>query len=164
MDSMDYEIGFDVPQNERLVDIVAYCLMPTHAHFILRQLKDGGISRYMSNLQNSYTRYFNTKYDRYGPLWGGRFKSVLIDSQEYFLHLTCYIHLNPVSAGLVKRPEEWEYSSCREYCGKVSPGEKICSYDELLDMSCEEYRRFVEDRIEDQKELAQIKHLLLDLE
>ena len=149
-------------KDERLVDIVAYCLMPTHMHFILKQLKEGGISRFMANVQNSYSRYFNLKYDRNGPLWGGRFKNVLIDSQEYFSHLTCYIHLNPVSAGLTKRPEDWEFSSYREYCGRISSEEAICSHDQLLDMDHLEYQRFVEARIEDQRELGEIKHLLLE--
>ena len=162
--SLDIAAPLAAATSERLVDIIGYCLMPTHVHFILKQLKDDGISRFMANIQNSYSRYFNLKYTRNGPLWGGRFKNILIDSHEYFAHLTCYLHLNPVSAGSAKRPEEWEYSSYREYCGKVSPEEKICSYEELLDMSCEEYRRFVEDRIEDQKELAEIRHLLLELE
>ena len=161
-DAMDCEIDFDVPQNDRLVDIVAYCLMPTHAHFILKQLKDGGISRYMSNLQNSYTRYFNTKYDRYGPLWSGRFKSVLIDSQEYFLYLTCYIHLNPTTAGLVGLPGQWPRSSFSEYCGQNYPRKDICDFKDLMDMEPLEYKKFVEDRIEDQKELELIKHLIIE--
>lgn len=160
--NVDIPSSFTATAHERLVDIIAYCLMPTHMHFVLKQLKDNGISRFMANVQNSYSRYFNIKYTRNGPLWSGRFKNVLIDSQEYLSHLTCYIHLNPVSAGLVKRPEDWEFSSYREYCGEADGKEKICSYADILDMNCEEYRRFVEDRIEGQKELEEIKHLVLE--
>lgn len=149
-------------RNERLVDIVAYCIMPTHIHILLKQLTDNGISRFMGNIQNSYTRYFNLKHTRNGPLWSGRFKSILVNSQDYLAHLTCYIHLNPVSAGLVKHPQAWPHSSYREYCDEVPPDEKICSYDGLFDMNREEYQQFVEGRINGQKEVERIKHLILE--
>jgi len=64
-----------------------------------------GISLYMKNLLNSYTRYFNTKTKRKGPLWQGRFKSVLIKMDEQ-LYLTRYIHLNPTSEDLVEKTSE----------------------------------------------------------
>jgi putative transposase len=86
------------PSRESLVEIIAYCIMPTHFHLILKQLKDRGISIFMNNIQNSYTRYFNIRHKRKGPLWQGRFKNVLVDNDEYLLHLTRYIHLNPVTA------------------------------------------------------------------
>lgn len=78
---------------EKLVEIVAYCFMPTHVHLILKQLKENGISIVMNHVLNSYTRYFNTKHKRKGPLWEARFKSVLVESDEYLIHLTRYIHL-----------------------------------------------------------------------
>ena len=69
----------------------------------------------MRRLLNSYTRYFNEKIKRKGPLWEGRFKKVLVNSDEQLLHLTRYVHLNPVSAGIVEKPEDWPCSSYREY-------------------------------------------------
>ncbi len=102
-------------RKEFIVNIIAYCLMPTHLHLILAQLKDEGISLFMQNLLNSYTRYFNAKNERIGPLWQGRFKSILIQSDEQLLHLTRYIHLNPTSENLVDKPEDWMYSSYNEY-------------------------------------------------
>ena len=62
---------------EKQVDIISYCLMPTHFHFILKELKDNGISKFLNNTLNSYTRYFNTKYNRKGPLWQGRTKKII---------------------------------------------------------------------------------------
>ena len=147
-------------KEEPLVNIIAYCLMPTHIHLALQEVQPNGISNYMRKLLNSYTRYFNEKYRRKGPLWQGRFKKVEVGSDEQLLHLTRYIHLNPTSAGLVEKPEDWEYSSYREYIGKGK--EKFCLFKDLLDISAQEYKEFVEDRINYQRELEKIKHLLLE--
>ena len=67
---------------KKLVEIIAYCFMPTHIHFILKQSTEDGISNFMRLVLNSYTRYFNIKHKRKGPLWQGRFKNVLIESDE----------------------------------------------------------------------------------
>ncbi|HHN65703.1 MAG TPA: hypothetical protein ENK09_10115 [Nitrospirae bacterium] len=143
---------------DHLIEVIAYCLMPTHLHFILKQLKDNGISVFMKNLLDSYTRYFNTKNNRKGPLWQGRFKSVLVDDDERLLHLTRYIHLNPTSDELVEKPEDWKYSSYREYLGQSNDG--ICNYSDYLSIEPGDYREFVESRMDYQKELNILKHLL----
>ncbi len=148
--------------DEKLVEIIAFSLMPTHIHLILKQLKEKGISIFMSNILNSYTRYFNTKHNRKGPLWEGRFKNVLIGSDEQLLHLTRYIHLNPVTAHLVDKPEEWSASSYREYLLKVDENMKICKYDDLLQIEPPTYRKFVLNRALYQRDLAKIKDLLLE--
>lgn len=151
-----------VYSHEKLVEIVAYCIMPTHLHLILEQLKENGISNFMSNILNSYTRYFNTKHNRKGPLWEGRFKNVLVKTDEQLLHLTRYVHLNPVTAYLVDSPEEWLASSYREYLSRVNDKNKICNYDKILDIEPSSYKKFVDDRAYYQRELAKIKHLLLE--
>jgi len=147
-------------EKEKLVEIVAYCLMPTHFHLILRQLKENGIAVFISNVQNSYTRYFNLRHKRKGPLWEGRFQSVLVESDEQLLHLTRYIHLNPVTAYLVNKPEDWSVSSYQEYL--LTTDKKICKYEDLLDIKPPSYKEFVEDRISYQKELAKIKDLIIE--
>jgi putative transposase len=149
-----------ISKKEKLVEIISYCLMPTHIHLILKQLKENAISISMGNIQNSYTRYFNTKHIRKGPLWEGRFKNVLIKTDEQLLHLTRYIHLNPVTAYLVTRPEEWLFSSYREYL--MIDDKKICRYDNVLDIEPDFYRKFVEDRVVYQRELAKIKDLVFE--
>jgi len=149
-------------EREKIVEIIAYCLMPTHLHLMITQLKDNGISFFMKNILDSYTRYFNIKNKRKGPLWQGRFKSVLLESNEQLYHLTRYIHLNPTTEGLVKRPEEWQYSSYNEYLNLNRDDEKICNYTKYLDIKPEEYRKFVESRMEYQKDLKKIKHLILE--
>ena len=145
---------------ENIVQIIAYCLMPTHLHLILVQLKDKGISIYMKNLLDSYTRYFNVKNGRKGPLWQGRFKSVLIDGDEQLLHLTRYIHLNPTSDELVEKVEDWPYSSYHEFLGLKD--ETICNFSPYLDIKATSYRHFIEERKDYQARLAEINHLLLE--
>ena len=86
------------------LSMMAYCLMPNHYHFLLRLEQDGALSRFVQRLFNSYTQAFNKQQGRGGTLFEGRAKSVLVDTDEYVLHLCRYIHLNPVKAGLVAHP------------------------------------------------------------
>ncbi|MCX5697591.1 MAG: transposase [Candidatus Omnitrophica bacterium] len=152
----------EVDKGEKLARIIAYCLMPTHIHLVLQQLKKNGISRLMNLAFNSYSSYFNKKHNRRGPLWESRFKVVPVESDEQLLHLTRYIHLNPVTAFLVNSPEGWTYSSYREYLGLVEERQRICEFSNCLEINALEYQRFVCDRIGYQRELARIKNLLID--
>ncbi|MCG2725615.1 MAG: transposase [Elusimicrobia bacterium] len=142
------------------VKIIAYCIMPTHFHLILKQLDNGGISKYINNISNSYSRYFNIKHNRKGPLWQGRFKNVLVKDDEQLLHLTRYIHLNPVTSNLIDKPETWEYSSYREYLNLEK--NKLCDFSEVLSIDPKDYKKFVNDRINYQRELAKVSHLILE--
>lgn len=151
---------FQKENSPKLVDLIAYCLMPTHIHLLLCQLIDDGISFFMKDMLNSYSRYFNVKYDRKGPLWQGRFKSILIEADEQLLHLTRYIHLNPTSDSLVDKPEKWRYSSYHEYIG--STDFSLCEVSKYLEIMPEKYREFVESRIDYQRILSEKKHLLLE--
>ena len=93
------------PNKRQLVEVVCYSPMPTHIHLTLKQLIDKGISKFMNNILSSYSHYFNIKHNRKGPLWEGRFKKVLVETDEQLLHLTRYIHLNPVTDYLINKPE-----------------------------------------------------------
>ncbi|MCX5782646.1 MAG: transposase [Elusimicrobia bacterium] len=149
-------------EKENLIDIVAYCIMPPHLHLVLKQRKKSGISIFMNNILNSYTRFFNTKHQRKGPLWESRFKNVLVETNEYLLHLTRYMHLNPVTSGLVDAAELWESSSYKEYLSLVDKDNLICNFSNLIDISPKEYKIFVEERTDYQRELQKIKNLMLD--
>ena len=159
--------GFDsalktITKNEKpIVQIIAYCLMPTHLHLILKQLEDHGISTFMSNILNGYTRYFNSKHKRKGPLWESEFKNVLVENDEQLYHLSRYLHLNPVTAHLVEKPENWVFSSYQEFISQ-SKDVEICDFMELIDIEPSSYKKFVNDQISFQRELDKIKHLLLD--
>lgn len=148
--------------DDPLVQIIAWCLMPTHFHLVLKQLRENGISDYLRKISESYSSYFNAKHKRKGPLWESKFKNVPVESDEQLNHLVRYVHLNPATAHLVKNPEEWSYSSYREYLGEIPEGQEICNFKDILDIEPISYRKFVNDQISYQRELAQIKKLLLD--
>ena len=106
---------------EVLVTVLAYCLMPNHYHFVLRQDSDVPISVFIQRLFQTYTQAFNKQQGRSGPLFVGRFRHVHVDRDEYVVHLCRYVHLNPVTAGLVSDPADWPYSNYLEWI-KGRPG------------------------------------------
>ena len=142
---------------DHLVGIVAYCIMPTHLHIALKQLKSTGISTFMGNVLNSYTRYFNTRSGRKGPLWQSRFKHVVVETNEQVSHLTRYIHLNPVTDNLCEDPGSWAYSSYKEYIGESA--DTMCMEDFRFFPTPSAYRDFVLDQKQYQRSLAQAKYL-----
>lgn len=155
-----YQI-FKPDLNKKIVDIICYCLMPNHFHLLLKQLKDGGISEFISKLTNSYTKFFNIKNNRVGPLLQGQFKAVLIESDEQLIHVSRYIHLNPLVSHLVKDLYQYEWSSWREYMGSI---QEFCSKQDILAFfkSPEHYRKFVLDHADYAERLESIKHKLLE--
>lgn len=144
------------------VEIIAFCLMPTHFHLILKQKVNNGISNYMCRVLDGYSRYFNEKHKRLGPLWAGRFKNVLVSSDDQMLHLTRYIHLNPTSVGLVDDPEKWEFSSYREYVNSIIKHNNLTELDKIISIKPSDYRKFVDDRKSYQRELSRIKKLIIE--
>lgn len=149
-------------KNEKLLEIISYCFMPTHIHLILKGLKDNAISVFLKNILSSYSLYFNAKTKRKGPLWQSRFDNILVETDEQLIHLSRYIHLNPVTAYLVDKPEDWDFSSYREFLGEIKENKKICNYSDFLETTPEEYKNFVNSQIDYQRELAEIKRLWLE--
>jgi putative transposase len=109
--------GYDLFQR---VELLAYCLMPDHFHFILWQQDARGMSEFVKRLSNAYVAYFNRRYDRVGSLFQGAYKAVQIDAGEQALRLSRYIHREP-SALLTGQGlgslAEYPYSSYAEYLG-----------------------------------------------
>lgn len=93
--------------NFPLVEILSYCLMPNHFHLLLEQKSDNGISIFMSRVANSFTKYFNIKNERIGPLFQGTFKAVKISTDEQLVHISRYIHLNPLVSRIVVKLNEY---------------------------------------------------------
>ncbi len=91
---------------ERIIDILAFSLMSNHFHMLAKQLHEKGISTFAGQIQNSYAKYFNTKYDRAGALFQEMFKAKWIESDEQLLHVARYIHLNPITSyGVIELTE-----------------------------------------------------------
>jgi len=151
-----------IDPSKRIVDMVAYCIMPTHVHFILRQNQDEGIEKFVGLIFQSYSQYFNILHKRKGPLWEGRFANIMIKNDEQLLHLTRYIHLNPVTAFLVNDPGSWKYSSYNEYVETYTYDKKLCNFCDLLKIDPVSYKKFVLDQIDYQRQLAIIKGLTLE--
>ena len=143
-----------------LIDIIAYCLMPNHYHLLVYLRIDELSEKVMQPFGVSYTKAINRQEKRVGPLFQGPFKARHVDREAYLLHLSRYIHLNPVAAGLVESPAEWPYSSYRDYIG-IRHG-TLPQPDVILAQfnSPTEYQRFVEGV--DDKGLESIGHLLID--
>jgi REP element-mobilizing transposase RayT len=97
--------------------ILSYCLMPNHYHLFVH-LKSGDLSPVVRYFSQRYAQYFNRRRQRIGPLFQDRFKSLSVDRDAYALALSRYIHLNPVYAHLVERPELYPWSSYSAYLGK----------------------------------------------
>ena len=144
------------------ISLLAFSLMLTHYHFILRQNKSMGISFFMSQIQNSITRYYNLKNDRKGSIFLQTFKSKLIQSEGQLKHTSRYVHLNILSGGVVKNIEEMEkypYSSFSEYISSsidpLSESDHVLS---LFENNRERYKKFVFDNAEHQKMLEYCKY------
>ena len=94
--------------------VLAFCLLDNHFHLFLRT-PAGGLAAGMRQMNGNYAGYFNRRHRRRGPLMQGRYKAVLVEDQSHWLELSRYVHLNPVRAGLCRRPEDWKWSSYRGY-------------------------------------------------
>lgn len=106
-------------KNDNEVQIIAYCLMPNHFHFILYQVAENGISHFIKSVCDGYAKAINKMYEKSGHLFEGKYKLKHIDDEQYLLHLSRYIHLNPVEANLATKPEDWKFSSYGEYIGRT---------------------------------------------
>lgn len=130
--------------------ISAYCLMPTHYHLLV-QTPDANISRGMRHLNGVYTQRINRRHDLEGPLFRGRYKSILVEGDAYLLQIVRYIHLNPVKGGLVKSPEKYEWSSHQGYLSSAKKWNWLNRQFILNILSCEKrkwlgsYKRFMAD-------------------
>ena len=138
------------------VTLLCYCLMPNHVHLLMRQNGDEPIERFIHRLHTAYTMYFNIKYERIGAVFQGRFKAKLIETDEYLIHVSRYIHLNPLEILHVQGPalklDKYPWSSLKEYQNsayKICDTYIVLGYFEGSKQSLPEqkYQKFVENMI-----------------
>lgn len=153
---------FPLNLKEKWATIINFCLMPNHFHLLLRQEKGDGIKNFLQRVLGSFAHYFSLKNKFRGHVFEGNFKAVRVENEEQLLHLSRYIHLNPVTAYLVENPEEYPYSSYKIYLGEessdfVDPSPVLQNFS-----SPDKYREFLLDQRDHQRTLEKIKHLLLE--
>ncbi len=142
--------------------MLAYCLMPNHYHFLIRQEGTESLSRFINVLFSSYVQAVNREQGRSGTLFEGRFQHRRVSDLAYVLQLRRYIHMNPVKAGLVTRPEEWPYSDYAEWAGlqAVRLGDADFVRRHFPDSS--EYRAFVLDVHDEARNLPRLQQYVWD--
>jgi putative transposase len=143
------------------VELLAYCLMPNHIHLVIRQKSDSGITKLVRRVATNYGMYFNQKHHRRGTLWESVYRAVVIEDEEKLVHLTRWVHLNPVALTVKRfgpvetvtgsRPEEYLYSSYRWYVLKQSNGWVNALpvgeiWNKMFSGKWDSYKKFVEDQ------------------
>jgi len=159
-----------------LVEILAFTLMPNHYHLILRQKTEKGISKFMQKLGTGYTMFFNSKHKRSGSLFQGKFKAILIDKDEYLIHLLNYIHFNPLKnceGGSTSfnsfnsfnfNIEKYRWSSFLDYIGEKN-FPSVTSREFLLNIfgSEEKYKQSTKEWLKEKdKNISLIKNIVLE--
>lgn len=157
---------YSLYSTSKLVEIYSFCLMPDHFHFLLKQLTEGGIAKFLRIFQNSYAKYLNTKTERHGAAFQAMFKAVRIESNNQLLHVFRYINLNPVTSYLLKNIEElkqYPWSSFCDYFTKNPPHQFVETgliNEQFLNKN--KLEEFVKDQVNYQRTLNQIKHLTFE--
>ena len=150
-------------KNKKIVGILAFVLMPNHFHFLVQQKEENGISLFLSRVTNSYTRYYNIKYKRKGDLFESVFKAVRVETEEQLIHLSRYIHINPVVSFFIDEKDliSYTFSSFSEYLKGRS---LLLDLEPVLNhfKNPQDYKKFVFNQIDYGKKLEKIKHLLLE--
>jgi len=145
------------------IQALAYCLMPNHVHLLVKQKSETTVTDFMQSLNTAYSMYFNIKHSRSGHLFQGPFKHVLVETEEYLVHLSRYIHLNPSSANLARKPENYPWSSYKYYLG-LEQNDFIDKEFILSHFAKKEgvgdYKDFVDSRIDYQRDISFQKLLL----
>ncbi len=131
---------------ERFIELTAFALMPNHFHLIVKETKEGGIGKYMQRVLNSYTKYFNTRYNISGHLFEGPYKAVHVEDNKQLLYLSAYIHLNPRELNeWYKKEDGFPWSSYQDYI-KENRWSEILKTEIILEQfkDKKEYKNFIQ--------------------
>jgi len=168
------DIFFDDRDREKFLEILkrtkdryryllhAYCLMRNHYHLLL-ETPQANLSQIMQNINTSYTVYINMRHRRFGHLFQGRFKAIVVDKESYLLQLSRYIHLNPVRSGIIDSPMNYKWSSYQDFFRKNKGGltetdDTLSYFSENKGAAIKKYREFVEtEAIDDRSWLDEVK-------
>lgn len=144
------------------IDIIAYTLMPNHYHFIIQQLADNGLSKFINDVFNSYTRHLNIKQERKGSIFLSKYKAEPIKTDESLVHVSRYIHINAYMANLVTSLDDminYPWSSYKEY---ISGKNDLCNTKPILSLfnnNPNSYQKFCQNHADYKKSLLQLSYL-----
>jgi putative transposase len=144
------------------VGMIAYCLMPNHYHFLIQQKSEIPLSLFIGSVFNAYVQAVNRQQERKGTIFESRFKHILIDNENYIIHLCRYIHLNPVKAGLVSRPEDWPFSNYLEWINSRSGTLIDGTFIKGRFNRPQDYERFVNDFLHVEATSSMIREYVLE--
>lgn len=149
--------GMPYPYYGDELELVVFCLMPNHFHFLVYQQESESMSKFMRSLMTSYSRYFNKKYKRTGALFESRYKASRISNESYLQHISRYIHLNP------RYWRRYQYSSLPYFLGE-QPGQQWLKPVRVMQLfgSAGEYLEFLKNYENRKKVLNEIKNELAD--
>lgn len=149
-------------KKDKLVNFICFCLNPNHYHFILEQLVDDGIEKFMHRCGTSHSMYFNNKNQRTGALFQGKFKAVHVDSNEYLLHLSAYVNLNNKVHKLIGKAYQLSRSSWGEYTGENNFN--FCEKGIILEQfkSLEKYKEFARSSLGDIQKRKEMREFILE--
>lgn len=150
------ELGRPYKNFNEMIDLLAFCLMPNHFHLLIYQEEAGSMTQLMRSVATSYTGYFNKRHGRIGRLYQDVFKASLVNEEDYWLHISRYIHLNPINW------QTWEWSSLPYYLGnkQASWVKPSLVLDSFFDTS--EYYDFLCDYESYKEMLDELKYVTAD--
>lgn len=138
---------------QHAVTVIAYCLMPNHYHFLVRQEGEQSAGLLVQHTFNAYSKAFNNRYNHSGTLFEGRFRALLVDDDRHLLHLCRYIHANPVKDGFALSPDLWPYSNYLEWIGRRNGALVDRAFVESRFSDAVAYASFVADYAEGRSQL-----------
>lgn len=155
-DYLDYLNRIRKSKDKYEISVICYCLMPNYFHFLLRQDADMPISKFMASVHTGYSMYFNKKYNKIGHLFQGKYKQKHIDTDEYILATSSYIHTNPYVSGLVGKLENYQWSSYSDYIEKRQG--TLCDK-KIVMKNCDtkKYKQLVEEEAEERLKVKKIQ-------
>lgn len=154
-------LTLNVRKREPIVEINAYSMMSNHYHYILRQISEKGIERFMQKLGNSYTKYFNEKYQRTGSLFQGTFKSSHIKSNSQLLRMSVYANCNSEIHG-ISSAKKYKWCGFPEYLGENT--RKMCAKKVILShfKNRKDYGEYAKENMLDFRERKEDQDLIFE--
>ena len=139
--------------------------MPNHYHILAKQISEKGISEFVRFIQESYAKYFNSKTQRFGSLFQSPFKAVRIENDEQLLHVSRYIHLNPLTSYVIIESKDlmnYPWNSYRDYVSNNNRGFVNTSLISSLIKKNDSFKKFTFNHLDYQRKLELIKHLVFE--